>query len=84
MSAVELYSETVKDAVYVSRKRRVEDGVDTDFVLLFSRMVKGRVMIDFKYYKDMQDLDQFRLIWTHGLILCSVHGHQLTFSDQLI
>lgn len=73
-----------KMAVYVSRKRKVEDGVDADVVLLFSRMVKARIMIDFKYYKEMQDLDQFKLTWTHGLILCGVKEHQLTFSDQLI
>ena len=53
-----------KMAVYVRRKRKVEDGVDTDVVLLFSRLVKARVMTDFKYYKEMQDLDQFKLIWT--------------------
>ena len=39
-------------------------------------------MTDFKYYKEMQDLDQFKLIWTDGLILCGVHEHHLTFSDQ--
>ena len=59
-----------KMAVYVSRKRKVVDGVDADVALLFSRMVKARIMIAFKYYKEM-------------LILCGVKEHQLTFSDQL-
>ena len=71
-------------AVYISRKRKVEDSVDTDMVLLFSRMVKARVLIDFKYYKEMKDLDQFKLIWTYGLTLCEVQDHDLVFSDQLI
>ena len=70
--------------MYVSRKRKIEDSVNTDVVLLFSRMVKARIIVDFKYHKEMQDLDLFRLIWTHGLILCGVHEHQLAFSDQLI
>lgn len=35
-----------KVAVYVSRKKKVEDSGDSDIVLLFSRMVKAQIQID--------------------------------------
>ena len=38
-----------KMAVHVSRKRKEEDMLDVDVSLLFCRMVKARVHIDFKY-----------------------------------
>ncbi|KAI3355002.1 hypothetical protein L3Q82_004803 [Scortum barcoo] len=42
-----------KMAVYMSRKRKVEDGVDSDIVLLLSKMIKARVLIDFNYYREI-------------------------------
>ncbi|KAK0155411.1 Transposon TX1 uncharacterized protein [Merluccius polli] len=55
-----------KMAVYVSRKRKVEDNLNVDILLLLSRMVKARIIIDFKYYKAMQDLELFKTTWTYG------------------
>ena len=53
-----------KMAVYVSRKRKVEDSVDSDIVLLLSRMIKARILIDFNCYREMQDLDHFTMTCT--------------------
>lgn len=73
-----------KMAVYVSRKRKVDDSVDVDVTLLFTRMVKARIRIDFNYYREMKDVDQFCVIWAHGDVLCSVEGEQLVFSEDLM
>ena len=64
-----------KMAVYVSRKRNEEDMVDIDVVLLFSRMVKASVQIHFKYYSQMQGMDQFTKTWIHSNTLCHCHSH---------
>lgn len=73
-----------KMAVHVSRKRKEEDMVDVDVSLLFCRMVKARVHIDFKYYSQMQDMDQFIKTWTHSNALCSITDNTLVFSHHLI
>ena len=73
-----------KMAIYVSRKRRINDVVDVGAKLLFTRMVKARIMTDFNYFKEMRDLDQFSMIWAHGDVLCSVGGNHLIFSVELL
>lgn len=69
-----------KKAIYVSRRRKTDDSVDIDVTLLFTRIMKARIMIDFNYYKEMKDVDQFSIIWAHGDVLCSVKEKQLIFS----
>ena len=73
-----------KMAIYVCRKRKIDDSVDIDVVLLFKRMVKARIMIDFNFYKAMKDFDQFSMIWTYGDVLCSVIEDQLVFSLEMV
>lgn len=73
-----------KMAVYVSRKKKVDDSAGIDVKLLFTRMVKARMMIDFNYYKEMKDVDQFSVIWAHGDVLCSVKENQFIFSEELM
>ncbi|KAK0155415.1 Transposon TX1 uncharacterized protein [Merluccius polli] len=70
-----------KMAVHVSRKRKEEDMLDVDVSLLFCRMVKARVHIDFKYYSQMQDMDQFIKTWTHSNTL--VEDVSLAVGDQV-
>ncbi len=73
-----------KMAIYVSRKRKVDDLVDIDIKLLFTRMGKARIMTDFNYYKEMKDVDHFSIIWAHGDVLCSVKENHLIFSVALM
>ena len=73
-----------KMAVYVSRNRKIDHLVDINLTLLFKRMVKARIMIDFNYYKEMKDVDEFNLMWAHGDVLCSVKESQLLFSEELL
>lgn len=46
--------------------RGTDDSADSDVILLFTRMVKGRIMFDLNYYKEMRDVDQFIVKWAHG------------------
>lgn len=59
-----------KMSVYVSRKK-VEDSVDWDVVLLLSRVIKARILIDFNFYREIKDLEHFSRTWTYGDGLCS-------------
>lgn len=68
-----------KMAIYVSRKKKMDDSVDIDVKILLTRMVKARLMVDFNYYKEMKDLDQFTMIWAHV-----GKKQQLTFSVELM
>lgn len=49
-----------------------------------SRLIKAKILVDFKYFSEMMDLDQFEKTWTYGGILCSVQRKELIFSDQLV
>lgn len=65
-------------AIYVSRKKKVEDSVDTDVLPLLSRAIKVCVIIDINYHNIMQDLEPF--LWTcffNGL-LCSLFSFSLS------
>lgn len=73
-----------KLAVYISRKKKVEDGVDTDVVALLSKLIRARILIDLIFYKQMKDLENFMSIWTFGGVLCSVQGSDLVFAEQLV
>lgn len=56
--------------MYVSRKK-VEDSVDWEVVLLLSRMIKSRILLDFNFYREIKDLEHFSKTWTYGGVLCS-------------
>ncbi len=45
-----------KLAIYISRKKKVEQNLEQNVVTLFLNMVQARILIDFKYYKHMDDL----------------------------
>ena len=73
-----------KMAIYISRKKKIENSVEIEADLLFRRMVKARIKIDFNFYKAMKDFDQFQMIWTYGDILCSVIEDQLFFALEFM
>lgn len=53
------------------RKRKIDDSVVIVSTLLFSRLVKARVMIEFNYHKEMKDVDQFSLM-QYMVMRCAV------------
>lgn len=73
-------------AVYVGKKKKVENSLDSDTVLLLSRMIKAWVQIDFAldYYSKMEDLEPFLVTWSLSGLLWDVQKNNLIFSDQLV
>lgn len=72
-----------KLAVYMSRKKKVEQNLRQNIVAMFSNMVKARILIDFAYYKLMDDLITFEGIWCYNQALCSVFEGDLVFAHFL-
>ena len=73
-----------KMAVYVSRRRKVEEELNVDVVPVFVRMVKSRLLVEFSFYRAAHDLETFQLIWGYGGVLCSVIDGQLSFGHVLM
>lgn len=42
-----------KMAVYINRKRRVEEGLNIEVVSVFINMVKSRVFLEYNFYKSV-------------------------------
>lgn len=68
-----------KLAIYLSRKKKIEQNLNQNMVALFSNLVKSRVMVDFLYYKSIDDFVTFECIWCYGEALCSVFEGELIF-----
>lgn len=73
-----------KMAVYMSRRNKVEGLTDDDAVFVFVKMLKSRLRIDFNYYRLMNDLGKFSIIWCHKDVLCSIVENNLIFKSVLI
>ncbi|KAI7804071.1 pol-like protein [Triplophysa rosa] len=71
-----------KLAIYV-RKKKIEQNVSQNLVVLFSNMVKSRVLVDFYYYKSVNDLATFECIWCCKEVLCYVSEGELFFTHTL-
>ena len=68
----------------VSSKRKTDHSVDINLTLLFKSTVKASIIINFNYYREMKDVDEFSLMWAHGDVLCPVKESQLFFSEELL
>ena len=72
-----------KMAVYLSRKRKLEGSWDCDVNIIFIRMIKSRLTIDFNYYSLMKDLGSFEKVWCVSNGLCAVKEEKLLFGSIL-
>lgn len=61
-----------KLAIYSSRKNMIEHRPGHNVMVLFSNLIKSRVLIDFNFYKSMDDLITFELKWCSKEALCSM------------
>ena len=68
-----------KMAIYLSRKNKVNNQSGDDALILFSALIKYRILIDFRFYKLMQDLESFESIWCIHRALCTVVDNELIF-----
>ncbi len=69
-----------KLAIYTSRKKKIEQNVNQNIVAVFSNLVKSRVLIDFLYYKSIDDFVTFECIWCCNKALCSLFEGELIFT----
>lgn len=69
-----------KLAIYISRKNTIENRPGQDIMPLFKAYVKSRIVVDFKYYKLINDLASFLMQWCYKNIFCAVMEGGLSFS----
>ena len=64
-----------KLAIYYSRKQKIDSGQAKECVATFKGLVKARILLNFKYYEEMKDLDSFKNIWdVDGVLFSFVDG----------
>ncbi len=68
-----------KMAIYGTRKRKIEQNMGYGLLAVFFNSVKSRILIDFRYFKAINDLS-FDLIWCYGGALCEVFEKNLVFA----
>ncbi len=69
-----------KFAIYISRKNKIGKKSCQSVVDCFLTLVKSRVLIDFKFYKAMEDLLTFEMIWCSQGAVCTIFEGNLVFS----
>ena len=73
-----------KMAVYITRKRMVEQDAHIEPVPVCINMIKSRILVDFSFYKAAGDLDSFNDLWCFQDVLCSVTDRELLCADYLV
>ncbi|KAJ4939594.1 hypothetical protein JOQ06_029038, partial [Pogonophryne albipinna] len=72
-----------KMAIYLSRRNKVAESLDTDAVSIFKRMVKARLKADYGYFCLTKNVGEFEAMWCFKNALCSVENEDLIFSRCL-
>ena len=58
-----------------SRKHKIGSGQAKECVATFKGLVKARILLEFKYYEKMKDLESFKNIWdVDGVLFSFVSG----------
>jgi len=72
-------------AIHISRKNMIQNMLCQDSVLLlFKAFIRSRISVEFKYYKEVQDLATFILQWCFNEVCCAVFEGDLTLSGLLL
>ncbi len=58
----------------------MEENPCQNIIEIFLILVKSRVLIDYTFYKDMNDLFIFEKIWCCNGALCMISENYLTFA----
>lgn len=70
-------------AVYVSRRRKVEEGETISPVPVCVGLIRSRISLDFSFYRSSGDLDSFRDMWCYQSVLCDASEDDLSFGSVL-
>lgn len=68
-----------KMAIYITRRDKIEQKHGQNIIDTFLTLVKSRVLIDYKFYKNMNDLFTFEKIWCCKGVLCTIFEDDLIF-----
>lgn len=72
-----------KMAVYCTRKQKIEGNVNHNLLAVFGNSVKSRILVDFRFFKAMDDLPSFDLMWCYAGALCELYENELVFAPIL-
>lgn len=73
-----------KMAIYDTRKKKIEQDTNCVLDIVFFNLIKSRILVDFHYYKAMNDLVSFEMIWCVKGALCEVLDETLCFAPILL
>ena len=72
-----------KMAIYVSRRNKVEFDSGYNIVKVFMTLLKSRILVDFHFYSEINDLGSFKKIWCYKSVVCYVEHDTLSFNSLL-
>ncbi len=67
-------------AIYVSRRNKIDQKPCQNIKEIFLTLDKSRVLIDYTFYKDMNDLLTFEKIWCCNGALCTIFENDKMFA----
>ena len=70
-----------KLSIYCSRKNRVEDKTGQEALPVFISLVKARVWVDFRFFKETCNFNDFITKWCYDNVSCTVTDVVLTFNN---
>ncbi len=50
-------------AIYISRRNKIDGSLVCDASVLFVRMIKVRLKVDFDFYMSINNVEEFIFIW---------------------
>ncbi len=71
-----------KMAIYI-RRNKVDGSLDCDASILFVRMMKARLKVDFDFYMSINNVEELIFIWCYKDVLCSIVDNMLCFGVVL-
>ena len=69
-----------KLSIYCSRKNKVEGKEGQEAVPIFRALMKARIWVEYRFFKEMNDIDEFMRKWCYDDALCSVVNDELIFN----
>lgn len=72
-----------KLVIYISSKNKIESKTGQEVLLMFKEFVKARILVDYKFYKAMNNCEFFLDQWCYNVTLCTLSEDNLIFIPTL-
>ena len=74
-------SATAKLSIWLSRRNRAQEVGCVDPLRIMYGLIKARLRVEYAYYKMVDNIECFRVMWALGGVLCTVgHDNELILS----